>query len=97
MFCVVPTTLRRVDSIGDVWSLKCYITLSAKTARNDNSSRFGKLFQIYYDNNGEKLITAELCTYLLAKSRVVQVPNAEENYHVFHTLQAGDESTLPTL
>lgn len=69
---------------------------NAKTSRNDNSSRFGKLFQIFYDRRGEHLLTAHLSTYLLAKSRVVQVPHGEENYHIFHALKAAYTEGLLT-
>ncbi|EZG51589.1 putative myosin [Gregarina niphandrodes] len=64
---------------------------NAKTLRNDNSSRFGKLFKIYYDTQGERLMSAELETYLLAKSRVVDVPSNEENYHIFYSLLNHDD------
>ncbi|KMZ86543.1 myosin heavy chain subunit [Plasmodium vivax Brazil I] len=58
---------------------------NAKTIKNDNSSRFGKLMKLNYDENGA-LRSASIETYLLAKSRVVDVPPKEGNYHIFYSL-----------
>ncbi|KJP90293.1 hypothetical protein AK88_00141 [Plasmodium fragile] len=58
---------------------------NAKTIKNDNSSRFGKLMKLNYDENG-MLRSASIETYLLAKSRVVDVPPMEGNYHIFYSL-----------
>ncbi|ANQ08358.1 Uncharacterized protein PCOAH_00027400 [Plasmodium coatneyi] len=58
---------------------------NAKTIKNDNSSRFGKLMKLNYDENGV-LRSASIETYLLAKSRVVDVPPREGNYHIFYSL-----------
>nr|XP_027193648.1 myosin-2B-like [Dermatophagoides pteronyssinus] len=59
---------------------------NAKTLRNNNSSRFGKLFTLYYSEDGKSLLTANVDTYLLAKSRVVDLPDNEQNYHVFYSI-----------
>ncbi|SBT77282.1 myosin F, putative [Plasmodium ovale] len=58
---------------------------NAKTIKNDNSSRFGKLMKLNYNDNGI-LCSASIETYLLAKSRVVNVPQGEGNYHIFYAL-----------
>ncbi|CUV05550.1 unnamed protein product [Cryptosporidium hominis] len=56
---------------------------NSRTIRNDNSSRFGKYMKLGFDENG-KIINASINTYLLAKSRVVHLPNNERNYHIFY-------------
>lgn len=67
---------------------------NSKTARNNNSSRFGKWLQIDYAinpriNNGKpKLQGAVITQYLLEKSRVVQHAADERNYHIFYQLCA---------
>ncbi|ETW60771.1 hypothetical protein PFMC_03471 [Plasmodium falciparum CAMP/Malaysia] len=58
---------------------------NAKTIKNDNSSRFGKLMKLNYNEKGI-LCSASIETYLLAKSRVVDVPKGEGNYHIFYSL-----------
>eukprot|EP00917_Polyrhabdina_sp_WS-2016_P017305 GHVP01037358.1.p1 GENE.GHVP01037358.1~~GHVP01037358.1.p1 ORF type:complete len:1568 (+),score=283.78 GHVP01037358.1:43-4746(+) len=58
---------------------------NAKTARNDNSSRFGKTTKVHFDSMGV-MAGASVETYLLAKSRVVAVPPKEANYHIFYLL-----------
>lgn len=60
---------------------------NAKTSRNDNSSRFGKFVEIQFDANG-RISGAAIRTYLLERSRVVQITNPERNYHCFYQLCA---------
>ncbi len=61
---------------------------NAKTVRNDNSSRFGKFTQLLLDPSAGSLLGARARTYLLEKSRVVGLAEAERNYHVFYQVSA---------
>ncbi|CAN7097649.1 unnamed protein product [Brassica rapa subsp. narinosa] len=66
---------------------------NAKTLRNDNSSRFGKLIEIHFSETG-KISGAKVQTFLLEKSRVVQCAEGERSYHIFYQLCAGASPTL---
>ncbi|GAB2250859.1 hypothetical protein Droror1_Dr00017109 [Drosera rotundifolia] len=63
---------------------------NARTVRNDNSSRFGKFVEIQFDKNG-RISGAAIRTYLLERSRVVQITDPERNYHCFYQLCASRE------
>ena len=69
---------------------------NAKTARNDNSSRFGKFTQLQFDEltflKGSRCVT-----YLLEKTRVVTVNENERSYHIFYQLLAAPPRTKAAL
>lgn len=66
---------------------------NAKTARNDNSSRFGKYLEVYFKSG---IIGAKITHYLLEKSRIVTQARGERNYHIFYELLGGLNETERT-
>lgn len=58
-------------------------------------SRFGKFVEIQFDSNG-RISGAAIRTYLLERSRVVQITDPERNYHCFYQLCASG-TVLPPL
>lgn len=61
---------------------------NAKTRINDNSSRFGKYLEIYFEQDGT-VVGAKFKEYLLEKSRVVYQNEYESTFHIFYLLFAG--------
>ncbi|XP_056248090.1 unconventional myosin-IXb isoform X1 [Seriola aureovittata] len=61
---------------------------NAKTAENNNSSRFGKFIQLNYLESGV-IRGAVIEKYLLEKCRLVSRDKRERNYHVFYYLLVG--------
>lgn len=63
---------------------------NSKTLRNDNSSRFGKYIKLQYSSDN-RIISAYTETFLLEKSRLMNVGAGERNYHVFYQFLRGNK------
>jgi len=61
---------------------------NAKTVYNNNSSRFGKWCAVYFDD-AKKIAACQCEVYLLEKTRIINAPPGERNYHIFYQMQAG--------
>ncbi|XP_054642512.1 unconventional myosin-XVI isoform X2 [Dunckerocampus dactyliophorus] len=61
----------------------------AKTQRNNNSSRFIKLLTVQYCDKRRTLRRARVSTYMLEKSRVVQLPPHQRSFNIFYLMAEG--------
>ncbi|GJQ10666.1 hypothetical protein GpartN1_g2457.t1 [Galdieria partita] len=64
---------------------------NARTSLNSNSSRFGKLIQIFYCLETGHILSARVRQFLFEKSRVTCASHrfGERNYHIFYQMIAG--------
>ena len=71
---------------------------NARTIRNDNSSRFGKLIELQFSENG-RLVGTKIDVYLLEKVRLITQSPEERNYHIFYEILSGglSEEVLSSL
>ena len=61
---------------------------NAKTIKNNNSSRFGKWIEVWF-NDKYKIAGSRISQYLLERSRVVLQSEGESNFHIFTALING--------
>jgi myosin-7 len=62
---------------------------NANMPRNPDSSRFGKLYKIFFDRGSELITGCTITPYMLEKSRVSSQQIHERNYHMFYRMILG--------
>ena len=65
---------------------------NAKTVRNDNSSRFGRLTELWFTPDF-RISGATITKYLLEKSRASQPTPGERNFHSFYQVISGSKAS----
>ena len=71
---------------------------NARTLRNDNSSRFGKLIEISFaGSSGSRIAGARIINYLLERTRISTPPRGERNFHILYQLLAASPRLPPAL
>lgn len=58
---------------------------NCRTARNRNSSRFGKLIDVHFSPAGD-ISSCEVQSFLLEKSRVISHAQTESSFHIFYLI-----------
>ncbi|CAF3630828.1 unnamed protein product [Adineta steineri] len=58
---------------------------NAQTVLNNNSSRFGKLLDIFFSEYGT-IVYVQLSEFLLEKTRVVLASGNKKNFHIFYSI-----------
>lgn len=61
---------------------------NAKTVYNNNSSRFGKFVQLFFNERG-RINGGKISDFLLEKNRLPRQNPDERNYHIFYAMLAG--------
>ena len=73
-------------------------TISNRTLKNDNSSRFGKFIKISFNTESGSIVGASISNYLLEKTRITAQIEGERNYHIFYQIFSGaDDATTSKL
>jgi myosin heavy subunit len=65
---------------------------NAKTARNDNSSRFGRLTELWFSNDF-RISGATITNYLLEKARASGPTPGERNFHSFYQVASSSQAS----
>lgn len=58
---------------------------NAKTIRNNNSSRFGKLLEIQFDESNE-IVGSHISPYMLETARITNVEENNRSFHIFYQI-----------